>query len=678
LRMKYRLLCVVIVCLMLLSSACAGIKDSLDADVSASPAPKPVLAEDVLKAYMEAVNQRDYEKMYDFISENSTLSKEDFLTRNKNIYEGIEAANISISISDSGGGQTIDYRTTMDTQAGQITFENTAVLAEYGGEYKLEWNSNLIFPNLNDDDKVRVSTTPGRRGSILDRNGKLLVGESDVYAVGFVPGKISPETREADIATVAEILDMPVEAINDKLSQAWVRDDLFVPLDKNISLADTQKKEQLLAIAGIMLNTVQDRVYMLGAAAAALTGYVHNINAEELDARAGQGYTAASKIGKIGLESLLEERIRGVDGCRIYIVDKDGQEKEVLAERSARDGEDVRLTIDSALQEKLYHQMKDDKAAAVVMQPNTGEILALVSTPSYDPNDFILGITEEKWAKYNDEALKPLFNRFKAAYVPGSSFKPITAALGLTSGAFATDEDFGPSGTTWKKDNWNNYNVTTLTRYSGAANVKNALIYSDNIYFAKAALKIGGSSFADGLKRLGFGQEVPFEFGLSSSTFGTALAFDDEIDVANSGYGQGKVQINPIHMASIYSAFVNGGDMMTPYLEKEKAPQVWKQDVFSGEAVQAVRSAMVQVIENPGGTGHSFKIDGLSIAGKTGTAEIKRSREDTQGTELGWFVAYPADTNQASQYLVVAMIEDVKGRGGSHYVVPIVRSIFAD
>lgn len=269
-----------------------------------------------------------------------------------------------------------------------------------------------------------------------------------------------------------------------------------------------------------------------------------------------------------------------------------------------------------------------------------------------------------------------MYNRFKATYVPGSSFKPITAALGLTSGAFAADEDFGPSGTSWKQDNWNNFSVTTLKAYSDPANVKNALVYSDNIYFAKAALKIGSSTFADCLKKLGFGEQVPFEFGLSASTFGTEQAFDDEIDVANSGYGQGKVELNPVHFASIYSAFVTSGDMMTPYLEKNKEPQIWKEDVFTADAVQTVKNAMVQVIENSEGTGHEFKIDGLSIAGKTGTAEIKNSKEDTEGTELGWFVAYPADDSQSKQYLTVAMIEDVKDRHGSHYVIPIVRAIY--
>ncbi len=672
-RGKKASLSLIVACLMMTAAACSGIPPA-----ESVSDPEPALPEEVLEAYMSAADAKDYEKMYSMVSESSNISKEDFVTRNKNIYEGINAENIKITIDGDRQGDVLNFRTTMDTLAGPVSFANQAVFQQNNGVYKLEWNSNMIFPNLNDTEKVRVSVIKGERGSILDRNGRLLAGKDNVYSIGFVPGKINAETRGEDIAKVAELLDMSVESINSKLSENWVKDDLFVPL-KNISYTDTDKKEKLLEIKGIGFSTVQDRVYPLGEKAAHLTGYIHSISQEELETRAGQGYSADSVIGKAGLESLLEDRIRGFDGCRIYIVDQYGQEKETLAERSARNGENVTLTVDAALQEKLYDQMKDDKGAAVVMNPKTGEILALVSTPSYDPNAFILGLTEEKWAEYNNEETQPMYNRFKAAFVPGSTLKPITAALALSAGSFTAEEDFGPSGLSWQKDSsWGNYSVTTLKQYGGAANVQNALIYSDNIYFAKAALKMGGDVFAEGLKSVGFGEEVPFEFGLSQSRFGTDMAFDSDIDLADSGYGQGKILVNPIHMASIYTAFLNQGNMMAPCLEKETGPKVWKGNVFSSQAIQTVQDALIQVIENPNGTGHSFMVEGLKAAGKTGTAEIKDSKQDTSGTELGWFVAYSEDESQDVPYLAVAMIEDVKDRGGSHYVIPIVRSIFAD
>jgi len=664
--MKIKNICIytILICLLFIAASCSSSQ-------SVSP-------EDVLKSYISAINNRDYEKMYSMISQDSDISKDDFVKRNKNIYEGIDAENVTIEIEDANKDNTISYKTTMDTQAGQISFENKVTFEKENGENKIKWSSNLIFPNLNSSDTVRVKTTAGVRGNIYDRNGNLLAGESNMYSVGFVPGKMNEATKDEDIKKVAEILDMSADTINSKLSESWVQDNLFVPL-KNISYTDTDTKNALLQIKGISLSIVKRRVYPLGEKAAHLTGYIGSITQDELDAHKGEGYTSSSKIGKIGLESLYEDQLRSIDGCKIYITDKDNKEKEVLVERKVQNGKDITLTIDINLQIKLYDQMKNDKGAAVVMNPNTGEILALVSTPSYDPNDFILGMSSEKWAQYNNKDTQPMLNRFKQAYAPGSALKPITASIGLSSNSFRATDDFGASGTSWQKDSsWGSYTITTLKQYSGAANVKNALINSDNIYFAKAALKIGSSEFAKGLKNLGFGEDVPFEFGLTDSVFGTNLAFSDDIDLADSGYGQGKVLVNPVHLASIYTAFVNDGNMMTPYLDKSKSPTVWKENVFPTDTINTVKDAMVQVIEDANGTGHSFKINGLKIAGKTGTAEIKASKGDTTGTELGWFVAFPADKSQSKQYLVVAMIEDVKDRGGSHYVIPIVRSIFTN
>ncbi len=659
-RSKRALICLLIACLTLTAVSCSG------------PGETP---EQVLAAYTAAINDRDYEAMYGMISQSSGVSKDDFIARNKNIYEGIGASNVTVTVKEKQG-DTLNCQTSMDTRAGKLSFENTARLVQDGGTYKLVWDSHMIFPNLGDTDKVRVDTQKGERGSIFDRNGKLLAGLGYVYSVGFVPGKINESTRQADIEKAAGLLGMTVENIESKLSASWVRDDLFVPL-KYISYSDSDTKDALLDIDGIRIGTEKDRVYPLGEAAAHLTGYIQSINAEELKEHAGQGYTATSKIGKIGLESLLEERIRAIDGCRIYIVDKDGKEKETLIERKMKNGENVTLTIDSTLQNKLYNKMKGDKGAAVVMDPKPGEVLALVSTPSYDPNDFILGVTEEKWAAYNDEATRPMYNRFKASFAPGSAFKPVTAAAGLTAGAFKATDDFGHSGTSWQKNSsWGDYRVTTLKEYSAAANVRNALVYSDNIYFAKAALKIGAGGLADNLKKAGFGEELPFEFGLTRSSFGSDLAFGSEIDLADSGFGQGRVLVNPLHLASIYTAFSNGGDMLAPYLEKGKSRTVWKKDVFSDEAVSTVKNALINVVEDPNGTGHSARISGVKLAGKTGTAEIKDSKEDTGGTELGWFVAFNADDSAKKKYLALAVVEDVKDRGGSHYVIPIVRSVF--
>ena len=181
------------------------------------------------------------------------------------------------------------------------------------------------------------------------------------------------------------------------------------------------------------------------------------------------------------------------------------------------------------------------------------------------------------------------------------------------------------------------------------------------------------------MDKAGFGQEIPFALGGAASQYvneGEDLA-EDEIRLADTGYGQGEMLVNPLHLASIYSAFSNGGDMILPVLEypEGSAPQYWLQDVFPEQAVDTVREDLIQVIENPEGTGAAARVEGAALAGKTGTAEIKDSQSDTEGTELGWFNVFTTDLPEDRAFLLVSMVEDVKERGGSGYVVDKVMEV---
>ncbi|WP_417089102.1 peptidoglycan D,D-transpeptidase FtsI family protein, partial [Eubacterium maltosivorans] len=547
--------------------------------------------------------------------------------------------------------------------------------------YQIVWDSSVILPALQDGDKVNVSTDAADRGNIEDRNGNLLATTGVASSVGLVPGKINPETREADIAKVAAFLEITTENIQTALSAGWVTDETFVPI-KTVAAGNAELEAALLQIPGVMINDKMVRVYPYGEKISQLTGYIQGISAEELEEKKDQGYTESSVIGKSGLERLYDKRLRGQEGATISIsyTENNGEVKSIaILEKAAVSGENIKTTIDANLQSTLYNQFAGDKSASAAINPKTGEVLALVSTPSYDANTFILGLSDEQWQSMNADPANPLLNRFEATYAPGSSFKPVTGSTGLQTGAFTADEDFGESGLVWQKDSsWGDFNITTLEEYSGPANLENALIYSDNIYFAKAALKIGGDRFAEALKKMGFGETLPFELDMTASQISDSGAFDSEAQLAASGFGQGQVLVNPLHMASIYSAFVNDGSMVKPYIEYKDNAQAeyWKTQILTKEVSNTIRNDLIQVVESPAGTGHEAQIDGLSIAGKTGTAEIKTSQEDTSGTELGWFNAFTADSSSAQQLMVISMVEDVKDRGGSHYVVPKVKTVF--
>lgn len=558
--------------------------------------------EEILKTYFAYIEKQNYEEMYNMVHSNT--DKEEFLKRNKNIYEGIHAKKIKIeitSIQNEKKKVIITYLTKMNTSAGDVEFENTAKLSKDDSKkYKIEWSSNLIFPELNNDYKVRVSNTEGKRGSILDRNGNILA------------------------------------------------------------------------------ETKTNREYPYKDITAHITGYVQGITAEELESKAEKGYNAHSIIGKTGLEQVYEERLKGKDGLKIYIEDNNGNIVKTIAETKGNDGEDIKLTIDINLQTKLYEKIKNDKGFFVVMNPQTGEILALVSTPSYDPNKFVTGMTNDEWNSISTNEAKPLFTRFISTWCPGSTFKPITGAIGLTTGNLSEDDEFNYSGLAWQKDSsWGDHKITTLTAYSGKKNLKNALIHSDNIYFAQAALKIGEKTFTEGLDKIKFNEDIDFELDTNKSTYSNSERIEREATLADSGYGQGQLLVNPIHMASIYSAFVNEGNMVKPYIEykENREKEYLVKNAFSKETANIIREDLIQVVESPTGTAHDLKVNGVKLAGKTGTAELKASKEE-KGKTLGWFNCFTVDEELDKSMLIVSMVEDGGSNGGSRYLKKIIRTLF--
>lgn len=562
--------------------------------------------EEVFTSYINFLNNKDYEGMYSLISDSTktTVDKDTYISRNKNIYEGIEAANIQVSnIIYNKENKTISYNMTLDTLAGSITMDNTASFTRQDDKkYYINWSSSLIFPDLKEDFKIRVYSISGVRGNILDRNGKIL-------------------------ATTNE-------------------------------------------------NGVRE--YPYGEISSHLVGYIRGISEEELAEHSGEGYTSSSLIGKTGLEAAFEDRLRGKNGTGIYLVNQNEEMIKTIAETDREDGEDIKTTIDINLQKNIYNEFDGDNGFSIAMDQKTGEVLALVSTPSFDSNMFSTGFTEEEWNSLSSDKNTPMFTRYESTWAPGSSFKPVTGAIGLLTKSFTAKEDFGTSGTSWQKDSsWGDYKITTLTTYGGDANLKNALIYSDNIYFAKAALKIGSDTFAKQLLNIGFGKTLEFPILMSSSQFGTNSKFGSEVELADSGYGQGKVLVNPLHMASIYSAFANNGNMIKPHILLSEEPEYWIENAFPSEIANEIKNDLIQVVENSNGTGHEAKINGVTIAGKTGTAELKASK-DEKGEELGWFNAFVVSEEDNEQLLTINMIENVENRGGSHYLLPKVRNIIRD
>lgn len=640
--------------------------------------------EDVLKQYIENINAKDYNAMYEKISSSSknNISEEDFINRNKKIYEGIDSHNIEIYINNVQKNKNevkITYNEKVYTSSGVINFSNTSSLVKDGKTYKLNWTSKTIFPELEENYKVKVSSIEAARGEILDRQGKYLAQNGQITTIGIVPGKLG-ENKEEGIKKLSELTGVSIEYINTELSRSYVKDDTFVPI-KKISKDDNEKKEALLKIPGVKLTNTSARVYPLGEEAAHLIGYVQKINEQELEQNKEKGYSSSSVIGKNGLEKVYEDRLRAVDGKKIIIIDEKGNKIKQLAKQDKKDGEDIKLTIDSKIQKQLYDSLKNDKGFFVVMNPNTGELLGAVSTPSYNSNDFVLGMTQDKWNELNNNEAKPMYNRFLQTYAPGSTFKPITAAIGLNSGKITKETTFSYSGLSWQKSaSWGNVFITTLTQYNGPKNIKNALIHSDNIFFAQAAMQIGAETMCSSLNSIGFNEQIEFPLSLKKSTFSSDGKISNEKKLADTGYGQADVLVNPIHMASIYSSFANSGNMVKPYIEynEDIKTTYLKENAFSKDTADEIRQDLIQVVENPEGTANDMKLPNKVIAGKTGTAELKKTADDTESGTLGWFDCFTVNTSSNDNMLIISMVENTQNNssGGSHYLIKKIRGLF--
>lgn len=617
-------------------------------------------ADDYVEEYFELLADKEYGKMYAMLSDDGKIEKDAFVERYQNIYEGIEASDFKLTINDSED-DVVDYQLTMNTVAGKVTSKNKVTVKDD----KLVYNEALVLEGLEADYKVRVSSDQATRGQILDRNGNELATQGEAYSVGLVRGKLNGEN---DYGRIASLLNITSEDIKDEMSASWIKDDSFVPL-KEIAKNDQDRSivDQLLAISGVKINTVTVRYYPYGEATSHLTGYLQQVNADDLKKHEGEGYNENSLIGRSGIEAAYESDLKGSDGKTITIVDSNNKLVKTVADKEVKDGKDIKLTIDVSLQQSLYNEYQNDQSASVAMNPKTGEILALVSTPSFSSNDFILGFNSSDWQALNDDPSKPLTNRFKATFVPGSSMKPITAAIGLDSGAIDPDQDLKAQDK-WQKDSsWGNYYVTTL--HAPTPNdLKNALIYSDNVYFAKAATNIGKEDLIDGYQKLKIGSKIPFELSLNKSQYQNDDSDFNDQQLADSGYGQGQLLMNPVQMTAIYSAFVNEGSIKQPYLLLDEKPDDdWIKNAFSKETANMIKDDLIEVISDSNGTGHSIYHQNVELAGKTGTAEIKASQSDTTGKEIGWFAVMT--TNSDNPILIVTAVEDVKDRGGSGYVV---------
>ncbi|NLC89883.1 MAG: hypothetical protein GX681_07465, partial [Clostridiaceae bacterium] len=463
----------------------------------------------------------------------------------------------------------------MQTSYGEMSrpLTLTYLYDEHAEHWYLEYSAALIFPGLTDDNDLIVERLTAPRGGIYDRNNIPLA----VDGKGQIVGAISGLYDTADNAEVAELLGLSVDQVDAIMSQSWIGDNMYVPIKTQMEFSAGQLKK--LSDLHLEMRLFDTRLYPHANSAAHLVGHVGEVSKEELENDTSGIYRERDMIGKRGLESLFEDELRAKRGVRVYL---SGSEKQILYEIPAEAGKDFHLTLDIELQDKLYSLFKEDEGQVVCLDPLNGDILALLSFPSFDPNEFVQGIASASYQALLDDSRLPLWNKFQASYTPGSTMKIPTAMAGFKAGTLSPATTKTIIGKNWQPDaSWGSYKIARFTVDDSPQDLSRAIVISDNIYFAQVALEMGKDVFQEQLLNLGFTEDVPSSYPFASAQFANSGTIGDTVMLATSAYGQGEIKVSSTQMACIYAAIAAKGDIPAPRLLLSDEAAIWKEAVIS-------------------------------------------------------------------------------------------------
>lgn len=544
------------------------------------------------------------------------------------------------------------------------------------------WQLQIImgdeYTNLALENRVRTEKIPSPRGIIYDRNGKPLVKNSPYYFVALLP-----EMAEgADLVSISEFLGMDPKEVTEIVSA--VKDPLApVRIKGGLRFDEVAFIEARLSdYPGLVIEAEGTRNYIYGSVGSHLIGYLGKLNPQQVSKKNYRGVPLHAFIGQWGVEKMYDSVLRGEPGRRIIQVDALGRRLSLFKEIPPTRGQDVYLSIDLDLQQAAEEAFGSKVGALVAIKPSTGEVLALVSHPSFDPNLFSRGIDYAHWVTLRENQSYPLLNRaLQSNYPPGSTFKIVTALAALETGsARATDKHLCTGAL--KKGRWD-FRCWRRGGH-GRLDMRNGLIESCDVYFYRTGENTGIDNIALYARKLGLGAST--ELGLITEKAG--LVPDTEWkkrtrgkpwypgETYNASIGQGFVLTTPIQLAQMMATVANGGKRYALRLTRaDEQPTPYEDLELDDENVEFIKSALRGVVVAPKGTGHAANSRYVTVAGKTGTAQVvsqKIMRESETPVHLrdhAWFVAFaPVDEPE----IALAVFVENGGHGGAA-AAPIAR-----
>jgi penicillin-binding protein 2 len=645
-----------------------------------SPAPAPeATAQDFLSAWEKA----DYVSMFNLLSAESQagLTPDSFANRYRAAQTTATVKFVRAplqAVLTSGGTAQATYHLEWDTALfDTLSADHEMTLTLEDDQWRIQWNDGLIWPGLQGGNAFQIEYQIPNRANIYDRDGKVLANDGKVVTVGIVPGQIEDEAKLLD--GLSPIVNLTPDKIKAKYAAA--NPDWFVPI-ADISFEASQANQDFLKTAGFDLREKAVRLYS-GIAPHAI-GYVSLISPESLDQWKARGYRGDEWVGASGLEEWGESYLGGSHGGTLSIIDPNGQVVGVVADKAAVPSRSLYTTIDRSLQEATDTILQGHKGAIVVLNPKDGEVLAMSSYPSFNPNALI-----SPYASGAPTETSFLNRATQGAYPPGSTFKPVTMAAGMEEGGYvATSPFFDPGywdgyGEAFRKTCW-------LPTGHGNIDLQTGLSASCDVVFYTVGKTLQEKD-PNILPRFAKG------FGLGHTTAITGVVEVDgtipdpqwkqqtqnEVwlpgDTINMAIGQGYVQATPLQMAVMYAAIANGGTLYRPRIiqkigsnneppEEGYQPEVLGQLPVSATTLKAIQDGLHGVIVSPRGTaGFVFKGFPYSLAGKTGTAETGGPNDISHA----WFVAYAPFEDP--QIVVVVFLEN--GGQGSYNAAPLARNV---
>lgn len=698
--------------MLFLLAACGGTSTTPPAsnvtDTPSQPTPKisvtrPPAPQSVLDAFMQAWKADDYTSMYTMLTQESqqSITAEDFSKRYTEAMNSLTLKELVYTLGEptqNPDDATMNFQVTYKTNmVGDLPRDMSASLKMEGGQWRIAWDDGLIMPDLRGGNHLDLDVTVPVRGNIFDHDGEAIVTQRDAVAIGLVPGEINPEIEGQMLATISNLVDLYPGTLRSLYDDAGF--DWYIPLGE-VSDEDYKKRSGgvLFGFSGVYQYPYNTRFYTNGVAPQTI-GYVSAIQGAELNQSLRLGYSRNQLIGRTGIERWGQDILAGKNGAALHVVAPDGAVLANLGSSEAQPGGSIQLTIDQTLQYYTQRGLEGFRGAIVVLERDSGKVLAMASSPGYDPNLFDPGNRNSGngvSALVNDPNTPQLNRAAQSSYPLGSVFKVITFSAALESGTYTPETEidcpyeFTELDTPRYDWTWQHYQDelaagdTSFTRPSGMLDLTGALMRSCNPWFwhiGKDLYDQGRvTAIADMARGFGLGQktgmlEIEEDAGRIDNPAGMTEA-------VNQAIGQGDVLVTPLQVARFMAAIGNGGTLYRPQLiDKIIDANGTVTQVFNREpnarplpiteaTLKALQNAMREVVRNRRGTAYIrfTNLTNVPIFGKTGTAE------SGNGDSHAWFAGYTDAQNPALPDIAIAVIAENAGEG-SEVAAPMFKRV---